>query len=172
MNGLPLRLSELGLIRITRQTPWAVHFELMQRYYVLKESADDVDGIFTLYLKPLRGGRGHWKRVCSGWGSLPFPRYRGKRAVYSQADVREWALRLVSRKIITIVADNPPESEKRYREMRKKELLCTLSAGDAMTVFGIETAANPCPGCGMYKACPVRKCGAAVTRCGYGISTL
>lgn len=171
MNKLPLRLSEIDNVRITRQTRWAVHFEIMQRYYVLKEDSSSDETVFRLYLKPLKGGRGHWKLLCSGWGDLPLPVYRGKKAVYAHADVHEWILRLVARNIVCLVTDCPQNPDG-YRVLRKKELLHTLPIEDSMTVFGIRSNDNPCIRCGQNAGCPLRKTGVAVSWCGYGMSTL
>ena len=171
MNKLPLRLSEIDNVRITRQTRWAVHFEIMQRYYVLKQMDDACECGFTLYLKPLKGGRGHWKAVCSGWGDLPTPRYKGKRVVYCQADVHEWMMRLVNRNIVTLVTDCPDAPEG-YRALRKEELMKALPVEDVMTVFGIRSCKPICDECKSRKNCSVQKLGITVLQCDYSYMSL
>lgn len=159
-KGLPLRLSELGLARITRQTGYAVHFEIMQRYYVLKQD-DRPEDSFSLYLKPLDGGRGHWKHVITSWGRMPLPKYSGKRMVYSQADVRSWMLSLAGEGIVSLINDD-------NRPMHRDELLGCLPAEDIIPLFGIRLSREPeCTVCPKKTACPVARFGLRVESCEY-----
>lgn len=158
-KGLPLRLSELGLARITRQTGYAVHFEIMQRYYVLLEHGEG----FKLYLKPLRGGRGHWKEVCGSWGDMPRPRYFGKRRVYAQADIRSWMLALAGKGIITLIREDG-------NLYHRWELLKVLPAEDFMAIFGVTTRVSRCDKCDYVKRCPVGKLGVHVHGCLFALT--
>ena len=161
-KGIPLRLDELGMARITCQTNWAVHFKLMDRYYVLKENEDSI----SLYLKPLNGGRGHWKIVVSSWGNLPTPRYYGKRMVYSQADVRSWMLELAGYGIVKIIDD-------KERPMHKDQLMKELPAEDLISLFHIRLLQNsPCKICKKKHLCPVAGFGLPVANCNQDIIRL
>lgn len=161
-KGLPLRLEELGMAQITCQRNWAVHFKLMDRYYVLKENEDS----FSLYLKPLNGGRGHWKIVVSAWGHLPTPTYFGKRRVYSQADIRSWMLELAGYGIVKIIDD-------RQRPLHKDQLMKILPAEDLIPLFRIRLLnPSPCTRCRKKHICPVAGFGLPVANCNQDIIRL
>ena len=156
---LCINKKDLDSAVITRVNSYSVHFKLCGKYYAIKQCDQDGESFFTLFAKPLNGGRGHWIALGHRFGLFPFPAYYGRNMVYAHMDARGFILNLVGKNLIGLL--------EKGRVMGLDELLKKLTAEDILRLLNVRLL-DPC--CRTCKAvCPIRWLNLPVKDCSYNL---